>query len=534
MKDPAFRNKIIIIILIITAAFCIRLYNINGALFDFNPLRQALNAFVARNYAQNPDSAFLLPQADNAGPAPGYLMFELQMVAYAVSFLIKAIGIQNWIFRLPYIILFMLSSVYFYKICTRILDFRTSAIALVFYCITPMTLLMSRVFQSEGFIMFALLFSIYYFMEWINQEKIRHLFLCTIGLTILILLKIPNLYIFLFIGSLFFIYKKPKLIPYFILPAIIILLINYWWWIYYPAKIRMMFPDGYTFPEGNVSIFTTKYILDTVRQYSFSPKYWSMTIKQCFWVVFSPLICILFFIGIFVKKKMKTALILFAWLGSVLFFLFIIPSTAKQDYYKIQLIPVGAILAAICYFWIFDKIELAWIKRSAVGIFWVLVILNIFVIVYPVIRYKPIFEQQQVLGKKVEEISQQGDLVIASFGPDPMLLFYCNRKGWSQYLSSEDDNIHILEQKRKKGAKYFVCGNLDEFEYDPQFKQYMFEHYKLLSEGSREYLTPKKYSLDYFIWAFLGKLDYSFSKNIRAKLERASLGHVIFDLRRKL
>ncbi len=58
MKDPVFRNKIIIIILIITAAFCIRLYNINGALFDFNPLRQALNAFVARNYAQNPNSAF--------------------------------------------------------------------------------------------------------------------------------------------------------------------------------------------------------------------------------------------------------------------------------------------------------------------------------------------------------------------------------------------------------------------------------------------------------------------------------------------
>ena len=234
------------------------------------------------------------------------------------------------------------------------------------------------------------------------------------------------------------------------------------------------------------------------------------------------------------KKKKEVLFFLLIWTGAVLFFIFAVPIAGMQDYYKIHFLPPGVILAAMCYFYIFDKMRSGWKKNAIVSIFWILICANIFVIVYPVIRRKPIFESQQVLGKKVDEMTQKDDLVLTAFGPDAMLLFYCNRRGWSQYLPVKNDNIGLLEGRREEGAKYFVCGNLDELDLDPGFKKYLFENYKLLSNEDRQYGAPQEGSLDHFMWMLLEKIDHPFAKNIKEKFERKSLGYVIFDLRRKL
>ncbi|MGB2879803.1 MAG: glycosyltransferase family 39 protein, partial [Candidatus Omnitrophota bacterium] len=250
------RNKLIIAILIIAAAVIIRLYNVNGAMFDFNPLRQALNASVARNYAQNPGTMFLLPQSINVGPAPGYLMFEFPILPYVVSFLVKAAGVQNWVFRVPSVIFFAFSAIYFYKVCMEIIDPRISLLALIFYCITPMTILMGRVFQSESFMILALMFALYYFLRWIRSEKRRYLLLYTLGLTFFVLLKIPNLYIFLFFTVLFLVYKKPRLALYLIVSSIFVIAVNIWWWFIYSSEVRSLFPTQYTMVGGNVPVFS--------------------------------------------------------------------------------------------------------------------------------------------------------------------------------------------------------------------------------------------------------------------------------------
>ena len=259
-KISVDRYKVLVVGLIILAAVLIRSYNINGALFDFNPLRQAVGTAIARNYAQNPDAEILLPQADNAGASPGYFMFEAPILPYVTSFLIKTVGIHNWVFRLPIILLFGCSAFYFYKLCSLIVDFRTSALALLFYCIAPISILMGRVFQAESFMLLALFSSIYYLIRWFNEGKTRHLLIITLALTILVLLKITNLYVFLLIGSLFLIYKKTRLIPYFILPVLFVLAVNFWWWFMHSAGVRAEFPTEYTLISGD-SFFGAKYLL---------------------------------------------------------------------------------------------------------------------------------------------------------------------------------------------------------------------------------------------------------------------------------
>jgi len=526
------KNKVVIVALIILAAVVIRFYNINGALFDFNPLRQAVGAAIARNYAQDPGASFLLPRADNEGASPGYFMFELPMLPYGVSLLIRAFGPENWVFRLPSIILFVFSAVYFFKLCFLFADFRTSAVALIFYCIAPISILMSRVIQVESFILLSMFMSIYYLLRWFDSGKARHLLICTGALTVLVLLKITNLYIFLFIAALFCIYKKMRLAPYFILPAIFVLAVNLWWWGIYSPGVRAAFPTDYTYVAGE-AFFGPRYLLGRIKELSFSAEYWALITRQTFWIIFSPVIFILFIVGISANRDKKLLAILSFWLFSALVFIFATPVASSQDYYKIHFLPAGVIFAAIGCLYIIDKFNPGWQRKAAAGLLWSSVLVNVFIIVFPIIKYKPVFEYQQVLGKKVQEITQKDDLVLTSFGPDAMLLYYCDRKGWSQYLPLKKENAALLEKRRKEGAKYFVCGNLDELDSDPGFKEYLIRHYTVLGEGERLYGEPEKGSFDRFIWMLSGRIDHPAFKDIRSKLERRSLGHMIFDLREK-
>lgn len=532
IEVPQARRRAIIVTGIILAAVLIRSYNINGALFDFNPLRQAMGTAIARNYAQNLDARFLFPQVDNEGAAPGYFMFELPIIPYAVSFLVGAVGAENWVFRLPIIILFAFSAIYFYKLCSLIADFRTASLALIFYCIAPISILMGRVFQAESFILLAMLSSIYYLIRWFEEQKTVYLLACTLAITVLLLLKITNLYIFLLIAALFLIYKKIGLIPRFILPMVFVIAVNFWWWGVHSAAVREAFPTQYTFVAGD-QYFGAKYLLERLMEFSFSPGYWALISRQIAWIIFSPAIFILLLIGVFVRKERKISLVLLAWAAAVFVFIFAVPGASVQDYYKIHFLPAGAILAAIGYLYIFDRLRFSLRGKLIIVALWFLVLANIFLIVFPIIRYKPIFEYQQVLGKKVEEMTKKEDLVLASYGPDAMLLYYCNRKGWNQYLPAKQDNIGLLERRREMGAKYFVCGNLDELDSDPEFKEYLLAHYKLTSGGDRSSGEPKKGSVEHFVWKALGAIGRPFAEEFRKKLEQRSLGYVIFDLRRK-
>lgn len=527
------RRGIFIAAAVILAAVLVRLYNIDGALFDLNPLRQALNAFVARNYALTSGAMFLLPQADNMGSSPGYLMFELPVLPYLASLLIRFFGVQDWIFRAIPIVLFCLSGVYFYRIALLMTGKRESLLALAFYLFVPMSILMSRVFQAEAFMMLAMLFAVYHFLKWIESELPWHLAAATVGLTLLVLLKITNLYIFIFLAAVFFIYDRRRLMGHFAFPAVIALFAGVLWWIIYPADIRAMFPNEYTMAAGK-QVFGVKHMAAMLREYTFSPSYWLMTVKQCAWIVFSPVVFILMIGGIFTGWQRRSHSLLLTWLIAALIFIAAVPGAALQDYYKLHFVPAGAILAAVFYFRLYDLIASSGgPKRLFASLVAVITAVTIFAAVYPVIRYKPIFQAEEALGGKVQDITLKDDLVIASFGPDAMLLFYCGRKGWSQYLASGEDNIKIIEERRKQGARYFVSGNLRELAKAPALERYLMKRYRLLVKEWPRYGEPEGFSLEHAVWVLLWGVDAEWASSLRQKIGAKSLGYAIFDLKER-
>ncbi|HPN72766.1 MAG TPA: glycosyltransferase family 39 protein [Candidatus Omnitrophota bacterium] len=517
---------------IILAAIGIRFYNINGALFDFNPLRQAMGTAIARNYAQDPASSFLLPRVDNDGASPGYFMFELPVLPYSVSFIIRAAGDHNWVFRLPVIILFGLSAFYFFRLCVLISDDRTALTALVFYCIAPISILMSRVFQAESFMLLAMFVLIYHAIKWLRDERVVDLVTASLALTLFILLKLTNLYILVFIAALFLIFRKTRLIPMFLIPLTFVLAVNAWWWVIHSGSVRAAFPTEYTLVEGE-AIFGPKFLISKIIENSFSIEFWRVILKQVSWVIFSPGIFILAILGCFSKKEETLKWVLFSWIFAAAAFIFLVPMASVQDYYKIHFLPPGAILAALGYYSVFGRIRGGFLKKTVKLFFWALVTVSIFVIVFPKIKYKPVFEFQEELGARVNHITGEKDLILTSFGPDAMLLYYCGRKGWSQYLPAMKGNIDLLEKRREEGADYFVCGNLDEFDSDQAFKEYLENNYRLVEAGERVYEEPEKGTFDRFLWEILA-LSGSRADGYRKKLERRSLGYVIYDLKEKL
>lgn len=532
MKDLFTENRreTILVAAVILAAIAVRLYNVNGALFDFNPLRQALGAFVARNFAFTPDAMFFLPQVDNMGPSPGYFMFELPLLPYVTSFLIKVLGVQNWVFRVIPIVFFVTSAVYFYKLAAIVLDKRASLTALLIYSFAPMSILMGRVFQPESFMMMAMMFLVYHFMKWLDAEKPRDLFFATAGLTLFVLLKITNLYIFLFLGAICLIYGKQRSIVRAIGPAAVVLAVNVWWWLVYPADIRMMFPNEYTVDAG-AQVFGVSHMAAMLKEYTCSLSYWSLAVKQCAWVVFSPMVFILLLGGVFSGLKGRAYLFLISWIGSALVFIAAVPDAAVQDYYKLHLVPAGSMLAAVFYLKLYDFIPSSRGGKKLFASFVITIsVITIFAAVYPIVRYKPVFQAQEMLGRKVRDISLKEDLIIASFGPDPMLLFYCDRKGWAQYLLSGKDQIRLLEEKRKEGAKYFVCGNLEELSSVGEFERYLMRKYKLLIKESPESGEPEGYTIEHMAWRVLKNINATWASDIRRKFERKSYGMAVFDL----
>ncbi len=518
------KHKHNLVWLIIALAALIRLYNINGSMFDYNPLRQAVNAAITRNFITSPDANLFLPELDNMGRGPAYFMFELPILQYLIAQFAKIAGLHNWVFRFPSVIFFILSAFYFYKLIFKLFQKRIALASLIFYCVAPMSILMSRVFQIDSFMFFCMLFSVYHALKWIENGALRSLVFATMGLTVFLLCKFPNAYILLFIYSLFFIYRKPSLAFRFVLPTLIILAVNIWWWIIYSGPVRSIYPNEYTHVQGT-SVFTFSHVPFIMRQYSLNLQYWLMLLKQSFIEGFSPPVFILFFLGLFARIESRARAILFSWLASVLVFFAFVPGASAQVYYKLHLIPAGSVFAAIGYLGLVGRIKRRRLKRPAVIGIWAAILVSGFLIVYPIIRHKPVFENQQLLGERVQELTNKDDLVVASFGPDSLLLYYCDRKGWNHYLLSGKDNIRYLEERRKDGAAFFVCGSLDEFEHDSKFKDYVVNRYLLKDYYERTFSLPKKYTLDYFLWLLSGR---------RKEFERQSLGYVIFDLRNKV
>ena len=96
-------------------------------------------------------------------------------------------------------------------------------------------------------------------------------------------------------------------------------------------------------------------------------------------------------------------------------------------------------------------------------------------------------------GKIVKSIANEDDLIVASSAGGSQALYYCDRKGWPLLLPGDDkaktqEAIDKLSQFIEKGAAYYVCPVMSEFNQSLLFKKHMFSNYSVVEHKPGKYI----------------------------------------------
>ena len=104
-----------LLVLIVVAAFVVRLIGIDQPFIDPWSWRQSDVAAIARNYLEN-GFHFKRPQIDWAGNQPGYVGTEFPILPFLAALFYKGAGVQEWIGRIQGVLFFVAALAFFFGV----------------------------------------------------------------------------------------------------------------------------------------------------------------------------------------------------------------------------------------------------------------------------------------------------------------------------------------------------------------------------------------------------------------------------------
>ncbi|TAE57489.1 MAG: phospholipid carrier-dependent glycosyltransferase [Nostocales cyanobacterium] len=162
------------LIFLITLALSVRLYNINSPIIGIHSWRQADTAAIARNFYENRFNIFY-PQIDWGGNSLGYCETEFPIYSFIVAIFYKIFGVHEIFGRLTSVIFSLLTIYFLYKITAKYFNQKTAFWSCFCFAILPLTVYYSRTFQPESMLLMCSVSGIYYFINWLESEKIHFL-----------------------------------------------------------------------------------------------------------------------------------------------------------------------------------------------------------------------------------------------------------------------------------------------------------------------------------------------------------------------
>ena len=183
------------------------------------------------------------------------------------------------------------------------------------------------------------------------------------------------------------------------------------------------------------------------------------------WLIFERLNRLIFATGGFVLfvlgipaslRKNKAGTLILMWLLSVALYMTIFAKgNVNHDYYQIPVVPVGAILVSLGFWWLVDQSNQGLNKLISFGLSAALLLISLAFGWYEVRGYFNINHPEIVAaGLAADKLLPAEAIVIAPYDGDPAFLYQTNRYGWP-------DGVEI-EEKIAKGATAYVSVNYDD------------------------------------------------------------------------
>jgi 4-amino-4-deoxy-L-arabinose transferase-like glycosyltransferase len=447
------KHRVIYIILLFS--FLIRLYHINFPVSGWHSWRQSDTASIAKNFYDNGYN-ILYPQIDWGGNTPGYVESEFQLFPYFVSFLYGVFGVNDFYGRFLAVI-FSLFTIYgLYLLVRKIIDKRTALWSAFIYAIIPLNIFYSRAFMPESMMLMCIVFGIYFFLLWLEEQKWGRFFLSALFISLSILLKIPTLYIGL---PLLYLavqkYGKAVLANASMwLYALMVLIPAALW--YYHAH-QLFLSTGLSFgiwgfgedKWGNFNLLINPAFYNRIF-------FMNIAERHLTYAGFIP-----FIIGLFIKREHKNEKLFDYWIVSVIiYFLIVSGGNNAHEYYQLPFILPAAVFTAKAFskYLPLKNILNAFKANKLKYSFFALCLVLIPVLSY--LRFanfmggenknSPIFE----MTGKVKSVSAKNDLIVTLCDGSPVYLYLSNRKGW--FIVPQRFNVNEMSRLKNEGAKYVM------------------------------------------------------------------------------
>lgn len=424
-----------LIILILAAAFAIRLINIDSPPVGFHSWRQSDTAAMARNFYENRYN-FLYPQIDWGGVTSGYVESEFPIYSFSVATLYKVFGQHDFIARLA-AIAFSLVAIYFvYLMGRKLWGERCGLWSAVFFAFLPLQIFISRAIMPESLLVMSVAVGMYCFYRWYEDGRLLDITFSGIFISAACLIKPPTLYLGLPLAYLAWRRcgrRLPREPHVWLFASMIIVPLALW---YYHAH-RLYLESGLSF--GVWGYGSDKWgNWDLVR----TLRFWKAVVadhaaRQIAYIGIPVAIA-----SLFLRRIRKEEVFLYLWLAALLVFVMIVAKGVMiHTYYLVPaLIPVSLFLGKLYGTHLGSIGNRFHIKQVLLLVIAAGMAVTSAFLFFDYIRMESgeTALRKLKMGDLINRNTRIDDMVLTVDGDDPTLLYLSHRKGGRTTLSGID------------------------------------------------------------------------------------------------
>jgi Dolichyl-phosphate-mannose-protein mannosyltransferase len=324
---PESALRLVVLVTMFVAAFCLRLYRIGEPLFDFVPVRQYHSALLARGFHE-----WLLTGNLKTMPPDGIIEPPILEVLASLSYLIT--GAEHlWIPRMLSAFFWMVGGVFLYLIARKIFSSYAALFSVAFFLFDPAVVLPSRAFMPDPLTIMMLVISVFTILRYHEQPTVGRLMVAIAASSVALFVK-PGICLFQIFGVFVvpMVYRRGLIRT---MSSVHLLLFT----------LLSLLPMGLYYVYGTVirGFLQGQAQGKVVPHYLLEGYFWKGWLQQI-----DSMVGLLVFLGavlgvILLRPGLPRALMVGMWGGYILFGLVFTYHIHTHDYYSLQFVPVIAL-----------------------------------------------------------------------------------------------------------------------------------------------------------------------------------------------
>lgn len=361
------------------------------------------------------------------------LILEFPLPEYLIAKLYQVFGPELWVARAFFLLFFVLSAIYFYKILRLIFTDWVPEIATVLFGFAPLSVYYSRAIHIDFFALAFAFAMLYYLMLAVRDRKMNYLLVSVVLATVAFVEKAPYVFYLVFPVMVYIVHQRSflwtlKRSVVFVVPVLVLM-----GWNYYSKITNELIPEWHYIPGFNKFTDMWYWYFGTWQQRT-TPDHWITILGRVRDEILG-LSGIVFALAgsLFYKKNGQYWWVMSWFFGTLLYVGIFFNLNIHHNYYQIPLIASLAILMAMGIQVVVNLLPKIRFK-AAIAV----VLPAVFIVQslrYAETNYYQVDQEMEMIAKEIRKHSKPTDLVVVSYGglsaQCPLILQPANRKGWS-------------------------------------------------------------------------------------------------------